>query len=240
MGPFDNFLVKLNFCDALRFYCLVLIMNPCIVMSFLTPSLTLLRTSLASHSAISMAKKTSDRAHIERNLEDMMGNDWREFRAKLVAQEHAAEILRQEATQQTLLQHPVPMDPSQVYSHAQRDLLHPDRPNPLQRQQQQPSYMRDMPSSQRVGDLFAGAINIFDGYRISGKSLQCSDPFVSEDELPIMMQKQVPISKHRWAHSIPYPEPGSVLISNTMFHQTVVLVISHCEVKGSTGIVINR
>jgi putative transcriptional regulator len=210
-------------------------------MSFIYPSVTLQRTASPFQSALYMAKKTSDRAHIERNLEDMMGNDWREFRAKLVAQEQAAEMLRQEATQQTILQHPVPMDPSQVFSHA-HDMLHLGRPNPLQQQhqQQQPSYMREMPSSQRVGDLFAGAINIFDGYRISGKSLQCSDPFVSEDELPVMMQKQVPMSKHRWAHSIPYPEPGSVLISNTMFHQTVVLVISHCEVKGSTGIVINR
>lgn len=239
MSPSDSFIVKPSFFEVLRFYCLLMMINPCIVMSFVTPSVASQRATTLSQSALFMAKKTSDRAHIERNLEDMMGNDWREFRAKLVAQEHAAEMLRQEATQQTLLQHPIPMDPSQVYAH---DMLHPGRPNPLQQQhhQQQPSYMREMPSSQRVGDLFAGAINIFDGYRISGKSLQCSDPFVSEDELPIMMQKQVPISKHRWAHSIPYPEPGSVLISNTMFHQTVVLVISHCEVKGSTGIVINR
>jgi putative transcriptional regulator len=237
MGRSDNFFVMSRFYEAVRFYCLVVMINPCLIMSFLTPSVTLQRTTSPSHSAHFMAKKTSDRAHIERNLEDMMGNDWREFRAKLVAQEHAAEMLRQEATHQTLLQHPIPMDPSHVFSHA-HDMLHAGRPNSLQ--QQQPSYMRDMPSSQRVGDLFAGAINIFDGYRISGKSLQCSDPFVSEDELPVMMQKQVPINKHRWAHSIPYPEPGSVLISNTMFHQTVVLVISHCEVKGSTGIVINR
>jgi len=218
---------------ALVYYFLLLMTNPSIVLSFLTPSFTPLKASFPLY----MARKSSDRAHIERNLEDMMDNDWREFRAKLVAQEHAAEMLRQEATQQTLLQHPVPMDPSQVYMHV-HDMHHSRLP--LQPQQQHPSYMRDMPSSQRVGDLFAGAINIFDGYRISGKSLQCSDPFVSEDELPVMMQKQVPINKHRWAHAIPYPEPGSVLISNTMFHQTVVLVISHCEVKGSTGIVINR
>lgn len=32
--------------------------------------------------------KNSDRARVEKNLEDMMGNDWRMFRARLVAQEH--------------------------------------------------------------------------------------------------------------------------------------------------------
>ena len=31
--------------------------------------------------------KSYDRAYIERTLEDMMGDDWREFRAKLVYQE---------------------------------------------------------------------------------------------------------------------------------------------------------
>ena len=200
-----------------------------------------------------MAKKSSDRAHIERNLEDMMGNDWREFRAKFVAQEQAAVSLRQQQEKNMMMtqtsntmqpqRRPMTTDP-ELYYHAHDVITHQQNNRPyssLQQQQQvSSSFMTDMPPSQCVGDLFAGAINIFDGYRISGKSLQCSDPFVSEDELPIMMQKQVTINKHRWAHAIPSPEPGSVLISNTMFHQTVVLVISHCDVKGSTGIVINR
>jgi putative transcriptional regulator len=225
-------------------------MNPRMISAFLAPSFmlssptsALLRPTLGHgilNSALCMTKKSSDRAHIERNLEDMMGNDWREFRAKLVAQEQAAETLRLQATQQLTLasarRGPMSTDP-QLYYHAHEVINHGQAAHTLP---QQPSYMKDMPPTQSVGDLFAGSINIFDGYRISGKNLQCSDPFVSEDELPIMMQKEVTINKHRWAHVIPSPEPGSVLISNTMFHQTVVLVISHCDVKGSTGIVINR
>ena len=39
-------------------------------------------------SALAMSKN-SDRAFIERSLEDAMNNDWRLFRAKLVAQEKA-------------------------------------------------------------------------------------------------------------------------------------------------------
>ncbi len=209
-----------------------------------------LHFGIPTSTSLYMARKSSDRARIERNLEDMMGNDWREFRAKLVAQEQAAATLREQQEHHMMMPSSTtmqrrPMTPdSQLYYHAHDviDLQPNHRPySTLQPSPQiSSSFMTDMPPSQTVGDLFAGAINIFDGYRISGKSLKCSDPFVSEDELPIMMQKQVTINKHRWAHVIPSPEPGSVLISNTMFHQTVVLIISHCDVKGSTGIVINR
>jgi putative transcriptional regulator len=225
------------------FYLLTL--TPQTIVAFITPIATCsgLTKPRSATTCTYMGKKSSDRAHIERNLEDMMGNDWREFRAKLVAQEQAAASLRQQATQQLTMTgyassgttNVMSNDP-ELYYHA-HDVINHNRPSPIQ---QQSSFMTDMPPSHCVGNLFAGAINIFDGYRISGKSLQRSDPFVSEDELPIVMQKQVTINKHRWAHAIPYPEPGSVLISNTMFHQTVVLVISHCDVKGSTGIVINR
>ena len=43
-------------------------------------------TTTTSTSTLLMAKN-SDRAHLERNLEQMMGDDWRLFRAKLIAQE---------------------------------------------------------------------------------------------------------------------------------------------------------
>jgi putative transcriptional regulator len=145
-------------------------------------------------------KKTTERAFNERNFESMMGNDWREFRAKLVAQEKAAALLRE----------------STAYYHGSKL----------------------MAKHGRIGDLFAGSINIFDD-RICGV-LDCNDPFVSKDELPIIMQKEVSIDKHRWAHSIPRPEQGSILISNERFHQTVVLMISHCDKSGSSGVVINR
>ena len=145
-------------------------------------------------------KKTTERAYNERNFESMMGNDWREFRAKLVAQEKAAASLRE----------------STAYYHGSKL----------------------MAKHGRIGDLFAGSINIFDD-RICGV-LDCNDPFVSKDELPIIMQKKVNIDKHRWAHPIPRPEQGSILISNERFHQTVVLMISHCDKSGSSGVVINR
>mmetsp|Transcript_8709 Transcript_8709/g.18849 ORF Transcript_8709/g.18849 Transcript_8709/m.18849 type:complete len:396 (-) Transcript_8709:317-1504(-) len=69
------------------------------------------------------------------------------------------------------------------------------------------------------------------------------DPFVSEAELPLLIPKTT-IDKHRWAHEIPYIEPGAVLIANEklggVFHQTVVLIIEHYESTGTFGVVINR
>lgn len=198
--------------------------------------------------------KNSDRAHIERNLEEMMGNDWREFRARLVAQEQAeaaANIENNKNDNSSALHQRVVEDPK------------------LAKQGQ-------------LGDLFAGAISsifsnnnnakskvhatnnnknregsIFDGDSIGGassssyadyESLQFAasteDPFVSADELPCHLQSKIKLDKHRWAHEIPHVETGCVLIANEklggVFHQTVVLIVQHNDQVGSIGIVINR
>jgi len=193
----------------------------------------------------SLMGKNSDRAHIERNLEAMMDNDWRVFRAKLVALENAWAEEKQEFISST--------------SGSSDDVNDDEK---LKKQGQ-------------LSDLFAGAIssifsgkspnskgddngdnskknkveetkNIFDGHSIGGAldGLTCQDPFVSEAELPILLKPKAIIDKHRWAHSLPHVEPGSVLIANEklggIFHQTVVLIIEHHEALGSTGIVINR
>jgi len=73
-----------------------------------------------------------------------------------------------------------------------------------------------------------------------------TDPFASPAEMPLFLSpsEAVKLDKHRWAHPISHIEQGCVLVANErlggVFHQTVVLVIDHCELIGSTGIVINR
>lgn len=175
--------------------------------------------------------KTPDRAHIERNLEDMMGNDWREFRAKLVAQERAAVATsaNQEEHQQSTND-----DPKLAKQGQLGDLfaftistIFPAKHQHLQQQIDESKRKR----------------NIFDGDCIGG--IVSEDPFVSAAELPLLLpQSKVYIDKHRWAHAIPHAERGSVLIANEklggVFHQTVVLIIQHCEKTGSIGVVINR
>lgn len=193
----------------------------------------------ASHdSRTVMGSKNSERAHIERNLEEMMGNDWRLFRANLVAKEQAATAQRRK--------NEPPAADSGTKEYNDEKLAHQGQ----------------------LGDLFAGAISsifqkrnssrvsggrrhssdIFDGDSIGGLSdedkLISDDPFVSEAELPLLIKSKVKINKHRWAHEIPHVEPGCVLLANEklggVFHQTVVLIVQHDEKTGSIGIVINR
>lgn len=186
-----------------------------------------------------MNSKNSERAHIERNLEEMMGNDWRLFRANLVAKEHAE-------TNQDRTNDPPASEPGSK-DYGDDKLAHQGQ----------------------LGDLFAGAIssifqkknssrvpggrklspeNIFDGDSIGGLTdegkLVSNDPFVSEAELPLLIKSKVKINKHRWAHEIPHVESGCILLANEklggVFHQTVVLIVQHDEKTGSIGIVINR
>jgi putative transcriptional regulator len=177
--------------------------------------------------------KRSERAFIEKRLEDAMNNDWRVFRARLVAQEHI------EASSSKV-------DPVAPVSKEEKTYRH----------------------GGDIGDMFADAISsifsrrekdhgtstgqpdkIFHGDTIGGASvpndlLNCEDPFVSREELPILLSSKVSIDKDRWAHTIPHIEPGCVLVANEklggVFHQTVVLIIDHSESQGSNGIIINR
>lgn len=206
--------------------------------NWMTPSIAKRPLFLQKAASTRLFSKSSDRAYIERTLEDMMGDDWREFRAKLVAQEHAASLM-----------------PLSSFPNATNAAASSTTDSKLLKQGQ-------------LGDLFAGAIssifhnshnhqqakkskdhNIFDGDCIGGIDhsadfYSCNDPFASKDELPALMPSTVKIDKHRWAHAIHHPEPGSVLIANEklggIFHQTVVLIIQHCDKAGSTGVVINR
>jgi len=175
-----------------------------------------------------MGGKNNHRARLEKDLEDMMDRDWRHFRARLVAQEaHENEQAEQGQQQQ----------PRASSANAQDE-----------KQSKQ----------EKFGNLFAAIFNnkdhddasIFDGDAVGGARSEnlipetCEDPFVSKEEIPVLMQPKVTVDKHRWAHPLDHIEPGCVLVANEklggVFHQTVVLVIEHNDVTGSTGIVINR
>jgi len=179
--------------------------------------------------------KDIHRARYDKNLEEMMGRDWRMFRARLVAQEEAEKREGQNREQQ-IRQHD---SLGQSYSNSQ---------------------MTDagLATQEKLGNLFAAFfqnkesddITIFQGNGIGCADTEsmilanCEDPFVSKDEIPVLLQPKAKVDKHRWAHALTHIEPGCVLIANEklggVFHQTVVLIIEHNDVKGSTGIVINR
>jgi putative transcriptional regulator len=206
----------------------------------LTARFTPTTTTVTSPVTSCFMSKNSDRAHIERNLEDMMNNDWRVFRASLVAQERAEKT-----------------DGGNSASH------HGTGSDGLQKQGQ----LSDMFAG-AINNIFrnksnsdAKKENIFAGDSVGGATtlpgdddndnndnddalFVFEDPFVSAEELPLLLKPTVRINKHRWAHAISNVEPGCVLVANEklggVFHQTVVLIIEHHQSSGSIGVVINR
>lgn len=185
----------------------------------------LLQASPQAQTALFM--KNNDRAFLEKQLEDMMDNDWRVFRARLVAHE------RLDQEQETSLRTAAAQEEADA----------------------------KLAKQGQLGEMFAGAISsifslkspaattttapredaVFKGDTIG---MLLEDPFVTEDELPVHIQRKVSIDKHRWAHLIPHVEPGCILLANEklggVFHQTVVLVVEHSESQGSIGVIINR
>jgi len=180
-----------------------------------------------------------------------MGDDWRLFRAKLVAQEKAAI-----STEKTKAQRLSSVD---AHSH---DF------SPSSSKKSSSTQEDELEKQGQLGDLFGAAIssifksgshketpkesdeNIYRGDSIGRgvpeSELMYQDPFVSAGELPIHIKPKMyaPVNKHRWAHNIDHIEPGCVLIANEklggVFHQTVVMVVDHHEKTGTTGVVINR
>lgn len=158
-----------------------------------------------------------------------MGDDWRLFRAKLVAQEHA------EASAS-----------SKPNSKPPRAVEHKEERH-LEKQGQ----LGEMFGA-AISSIFSSAkqkekqaILKGDTVGVPQEELLYVDPFVSAAELPIHIKpKETVVSKHRWAHPIPHIEPGCVLVANEklggIFHQTIVLIVDHHEKTGTTGVVINR
>jgi len=202
------------------------------------------------HVSTALKTKNSDRARTERILEESMGDDWRLFRAKLVAQEKAtisSEKKKPQPSTSPNAESQDPSSPSKTSTSAHQD---------------------ELEKNGQLGDLFGAAIssifksggqkdatkssdeNIYRGDSIGRgvpqSELMYQDPFVSADELPIHIKPKqyTPVNKHRWAHEIDHIEPGCVLIANEklggVFHQTVVMVVDHHEKTGTTGVVINR
>jgi len=203
------------------------------------------------YSGTALRTKNSDRARTERILEESMGDDWRLFRAKLVAQEKAAI-----STEKTKAQRLSSVD------------AHNHDSSPSSSKKSSSTQEDELEKQGQLGDLFGAAIssifksgshketpkesdeNIYRGDSIGRgvpeSELMYQDPFVSAGELPIHIKPKMyaPVNKHRWAHNIDHIEPGCVLIANEklggVFHQTVVMVVDHHEKTGTTGVVINR
>jgi putative transcriptional regulator len=166
----------------------------------------------------------------------MMDNDWRVFRAKLVATEQAELEASKNKKSKRKPDGAASEDDKLAKQDKLGDLFAQTISSIFKGKDQEAT------NNSNKGDIFRG--DAVGGALPLDEDLLYHDPFVSAAELPILMKPTPKINKHRWAHEISHVEPGCVLIANEklggVFHQTVVLVVEHHEASGSTGIVINR
>lgn len=178
--------------------------------------------------------KNSDRARLEKCFEDLMDNDWRVFRARLVAQESNDPIEYQTKVASTKVSHDTSVE-SRDEKQARQDKL---------------GNIFAAIFSKREGDERKSPSSIFDGDSVGGATpdsklpSSCDDPFVSEAEIPILMPTKITINKHRWSHPMSHIESGCVLVANEklggVFYHSVVLITEHSDSKGTIGFVINK
>jgi hypothetical protein len=212
--------------------------------AFLRPSpSTMTNPSVTSRTSSSaLYSKNSDRARMERLLEESMGDDWKLFRAKLVAQEkaEAAATAKQSALSSDANSSLSTSSSSSAADH------HPELSRNGQLGELFGSAISSIFNSKKNQEAATNAAkpqqlansnnarDIFDGQSVGGantnwihptedpkylgdlSSFYHQDPFCSTAELPIHIQpkKQCVVNKHRWAHEIDHIESGSVLIAN--------------------------
>ena len=240
-------------------FLLISIQNVDIATSFVLQSTT---TPQQRSLSIQLNMKNSHRARVEKNLEDMMGNDWRMFRAQLVAQEEAEK--KNSADNSDASFSSSSSSGANAHSSQSKPMIGFGEPAEYhdEKQARQEKFGNIFaaifsnnnkevgPNSDRRGKGDESSQSIFSGHYIGGATPDsmipdtCEDPFVSAAELPVLLKPTSKVDKHRWAHPLSHIEPGCVLIANEklggVFHQTVVLIIEHNEGSGSTGIIINR
>jgi hypothetical protein len=205
--------------------------------------------------------RDNDRARMEKNWEDMMGDDWREFRARLVARERASVggEPKQQQQQQQQRTSEIREDASSSTSSSAGGIF--GAITSMFSSKGGESSSSDAATATRAkktrGKDGQPPADIFDGSAVGGATrfskigmssssyTACSDPFMDEEECHIIHDEpNVRLDRHRWAHPLYHVEPGCILVANEklggVFHQTVVLIIDHNEAVGSTGMVINR
>ena len=114
--------------------------------------------SLREGSGSSNSNKDPDRAHIERNLEQAMDNDWRLFRAKLVAAEQAEEQQQQHSSGDSATE-TMMSNRNRSRGHHQQQHAH-HRQSIVNRQQERTAGSGSgSGGGPNVGDLLGAAIN---------------------------------------------------------------------------------
>lgn len=166
-------------------------------------------TSASSSKTTRLHAKNPDRARMERELEDLMDRDWRAFRAHLVMNEAAEAVARAEQSANGI-------------NTSSADGTYDER---LEKQNTMgnlfagaiSSIFRSNKEAEEQAKVNAicnedddKECSIFDGDAVGGATASSTlpngvlvdDPFLSEAELPAVVQPKNKLDKHRWAHPV--------------------------------------
>lgn len=166
-----------------------------------------------------LAHKNLDRAHTELEFEHAMGDDWRLFRAKLIAQERSQP------------------KPRRLFSTVRLKNLVKSWVS-LLKQKRTGGLLARARALIRAPTDYQNQSNI--------KKLLDQDPFVSAGELPIFIKDSPKVDSRRWAHPLSHIEPGCVLLANERvrpsnpFYKTAILVLQHDAETGTVGVILNK
>lgn len=194
--------------------------------------------SLLLHMANKKNKKNSVRARQERDLEDMMGDNWRVFRAKLVAheQEEVSSSSDSDSTARSLS-----FESKEEIKHGRLANFFASIFSQSQ-ETQDFCNKKEKRNNNHISSIFNG--DNIGGAGGSNANKNIEDPFATDDEKVAVNPRTVTFDRHRWAHPISHVETGCVLVANEklggVFRQTVVLIVNHDDHSGSTGVCINR
>jgi len=190
----------------------------------------------------------------------MMGDDWRTFRARLVAHEQADEKRRGIFSDGSTEQEEKKDIDGAKKQRAKRSIRAEDASSPSENRKltdilvkgvssifssnhqdsDDTTTNRKKNSNNEEEVVSSRAFIDIDG--IGGSHME--DPFASVEEIVAVKKPTISLDKHKWAHPISHVETGCVLLANERlggaFHQTVVLIIDHHEATGTVGIIINR
>lgn len=179
-----------------------------------------------------------------------MGEDWREFRAHLVAREHADEEMATSSPKDNSKRSSSLKEEGGIFGAISSIFSKGDSSKKEETSETNTAATATDQAKKTVKEN----VNIFDGDAIGGATKfskievavsPCDDPFMDQEECHLVYDdSDVKLDRHRWAHPLFHVEPGCILVANEklggVFHQTVVLIIDHNEQTGSTGMVINR
>lgn len=152
-------------------------------------------------------------------------DDWRAFRAKLIAQEHLQDKTTSKSSNPTTIEQVV----GSLFFKA-LDSIH--------LMDAAPAYKSSKDAKQTKAPLF------YDDFHLNPPAEELlEDDNPSQSTLFILPSSSSPVNAS-WAHPISHLEPGCVLISNEniggIYHQSVILLIEHSSQGSSTGLMLNR